>query len=306
MSGPVRQEDLAEEQPTTATIELREGRRTSVGGMGIVRVLPTKGRRTVGAWCFVDCMLPSDADEPDPMEVGPHPHIGLSTATWLFTGQAVHGDSLGTEQVLRPGQLNLMTAGRGIAHAELELGRGIQGVQLWIAQPESTRFGPNAFAHHADLPTADLDTGQASVFMGSLLGETSPARQDSPLVGAELSLRAGQIALPVAADFEHAVVPIDAPVLVGGEVVDPGWLGFVPAGASELVVEAGEAGARVMLLGGTPFETVSMWWNFVARTQDELTEAYEAWQAHDTERFGRVPSDLPRIDAPRPPWLGPS
>lgn len=303
MSGPVQPADLSPADDVPAGIEVREGRRATVGGLGIVRVLPTKGRRTVGAWCFVDCMLPSDAEHPDPMEVGPHPHIGLSTATWLFAGEAVHGDSLGTEQLLRPGQLNLMTAGRGIAHAELELGRGLNGIQLWIAQPEATRHGPNAFAHHADLPEADLATGRATVFMGSLLGATSPARQDTPLVGAELALSAGTAALPIDPAFEHAVVPIGAAVTVDDVLVEPGWLGYVPPGRSEVRIAARDAGARVMLLGGEPFERVQMWWNFVARTQAELTEAYRDWQAHDTDRFAPVPSALPRIDAPRPPWL---
>ena len=101
-------------------------RAASVGGLDIIRVLPTKGRRTVGPWCFVDCMAPPDFDDPAPMEVGPHPHIGLSTVTWLFEGEALHGDSLGTEQPIRPGQLNLMTAGHGIAHAELGIADRVQ------------------------------------------------------------------------------------------------------------------------------------------------------------------------------------
>ncbi len=280
---------------STDDVEVREGRRATLPGVDVVRVLPTKARRTVGAWCFVDCMLPPDALDPDPMEVGPHPHIGLSTVTWLFEGEAVHGDSLGTEQLIRPGQLNLMTAGNGIAHAELGLGTGLLGVQMWVAQPESTRHGEPAFQHLADLPEVQLDgpdgvVGDATVFMGSLLGATSPARQDTPMVGAEMRLGAGTVELPADTTFEHAIVPLDHPVLVEGTVVEPGSLAFVPTGRPHLRLESRQGGGRTMFLGGTPFETVTMWWNFVGRTTEEITQAWRDWQAHDTDRFGPVDS----------------
>ena len=116
MSGPLDDSTQSIANLASLQIEVREGRAAEVGGMGIMRVLPTKGRRLVGPWCFVDLMSPEDVANPDPMEVGPHPHIGLSTVTWLFEGEALHTDSLGSEQVIRPGELNLMTAGHGIAH----------------------------------------------------------------------------------------------------------------------------------------------------------------------------------------------
>jgi len=303
MSGPVEPQDLAPGDHPHAGIEVTEGRHASLPGVDVVRVLPTKGRRTVGAWCFVDCMLPPDAEDPDPMEVGPHPHIGLSTVTWLFEGEAVHGDSLGTEQLIRPGQLNLMTAGAGIAHAELGLAPGIQGVQLWVAQPEATRHGDAAFQHLAELPVVDTPIGPATVLMGSMGGQTSPARRDSEMVGADLSLRAGSLELEADPTFEYAIVPMDSPVKVGEAIVEPGWLGYVPPGNDHVHLEAGESGGRMLLLGGVPFETVAMWWNFVARTRDEITDAWRSWQAHDTDRFPEVPSDLARIDAPKPPWV---
>src|SRR5207247_3440774 len=136
MSGPV--EGFAEVTPGlgVSAIEVREGRSTQVGRMGVLRVLPTKGRRTVGPWCFVDLIRPEDVADPPPLEIGPHPHIGLATVTWLFKGSALHSDSLGTEQLIRPGQLNLMTAGHGIAHAELGVetaSGGIIGAQMWLA-----------------------------------------------------------------------------------------------------------------------------------------------------------------------------
>src|SRR5690554_3559838 len=209
MSGPVQPSDLACENELLAKLEVREGRPASVGGLGVVRILPTKGRRTVGAWCFVDLIGPADAERPDPLEVGPHPHTGLSTVTWLLEGEALHSDSLGTEQVIRPGQLNLMTAGHGIAHAELAAQPPFRGVQMWVAQPEATRHGGNAFEHHGELPQAAIGDTEALVLAGELAGARSPARADTPLVGAELTVRGGPVVLEVATGFEHAVVPLD-------------------------------------------------------------------------------------------------
>ena len=305
MSGPVEPTDEERRYEPVADIETREGRRSQVGGLPIRRVLPTKGRRTVGAWCFVDLAGPADAEEPDPMEVGPHPHIGLHTVTWLLEGEAMHTDSLGTEQVIRPGQLNLMTAGHGIAHAELAAQPPFRGVQLWVAQPETTRHEGNGFEHHGELPSAELAGADARVLMGTLDGATSPARSDWSMVGAEVTAHAATpVALPTERAYEHAVVPLDGRLLVGDEVVEPGWIALVPPGREELLVETSQASDRYLLLGGEPFEAeVAMWWNFVARDRDELTAAWRAWQDRDTDRFGDVPSELARIDAPRPPWL---
>jgi quercetin 2,3-dioxygenase len=302
MSGPLKRPDEECHDEQLRGVEAREGRHTSVAGLDVTRVLPTKGRRTVGAWCFVDLMGPVDAEKPDPMEVGPHPHIGLSTVTWLLEGEALHSDSLGTEQVIRPGQLNLMTAGHGIAHAELAARPPFRGAQMWVAQPEATRHGASSFEHHGELPRTDLDGAEALVFVGSLEAATSPARADTPLVGADVTLHEATTVLPVAASFEHAVVPLDETIKVGPQIVEPGWLALVPAGLGELPISA-RSTARFLLLGGEPLgEPISMWWNFVARDRTELTAAYRAWEDR-TERFGTVPSKLARIDAPRPPWL---
>ncbi len=305
MSGPVRDVDLTDVDPLDR-IEVREGRRADVGGLDVVRVLPTKGRRTVGPWCFVDLMGPVDMDDPDPLEVGPHPHIGLATVTWLLEGEALHTDSLGTEQVIRAGQLNLMSAGHGISHAELATRPPFRGAQLWLAQPEATRHGPAAFEHHAELPGVALagtgGTAEGRVLVGSLAGATSPARADAPTLGAELTLAPGVTAVPLDPTFEHGVTPLDVPVKAGGHVVEPGSLALVPPGVDELGLEVRTSGGRVMLLGGTPFEPIAMWWNFVARDRDELTAAWRDWNAHG-ERFGAVASPLRRIAAPAPPWV---
>jgi quercetin 2,3-dioxygenase len=303
MSGPVQERDAACENEALAGFQAREGRSTEVGGMPVARVLPTKGRRTVGAWCFVDLMGPADAEEPDPMEVGPHPHIGLSTVTWLLEGEALHTDSLGTEQMIRPGQVNLMTAGHGIAHAELAARPPFRGVQMWIAQPEATRHGASDFVHLEDLPEVEEDGLRGLVFAGSLAGASASTPTDTPLVGADLTLDRGATSLAIDVSFEHCVVPLDGRVKVGDEVLDPGWLGLVPAGIDVLPIAAATDATRFLVLGGEPLgEKVSMWWNFVARDQDEITAAYRDWQER-TDRFGDVPSSLERIEAPRPPWL---
>ena len=303
MSGPVQREDRLCENEAIEGLEVREGRAAEVGGMTVSRVLPTKGRRTVGPWCFVDVLGPADAEKPDPMEIGPHPHIGLSTVTWLLEGEALHTDSLGTEQVIRPGQLNLMTAGHGIAHAELAARPPFRGVQMWLAQPEATRHGAPAFEHHGDLPRAALDEGEALVFAGSFADATSAARADWPMVGVDLTVRSGTLALPVSSSFEHAVVPIDGRVRVGDAVVEPGWLALLPSGPDEVPVTVENTGARLLLLGGRPLgERISMFWNFVARSHDEIDTAWRDWRDR-TDRFGTVASPLERIDAPRPPWM---
>ncbi len=145
----------------------------------------------------LDRFGPLDVTAERTMIVGPHPHIGLHTVTWLLRGEVLHSDSLGNQQPIRPGQLNLMTSGRGIAHAEDARGRAsgpMDGVQLWVAQREDTRHGPPAFAHHADLPGVDLDHGTATILIGEFAGSRSPAIVDSPLVGVDINGR-GQLHL---------------------------------------------------------------------------------------------------------------
>ncbi|MGH8912620.1 MAG: pirin family protein [Acidimicrobiia bacterium] len=304
MSGPVDERAIGWVNEGQLGIEVRQGRTASIGGFEVVRVLPTKGRRTVGAWCFVDLMIPPDAIDPHPLEIGPHPHIGLSTVTWLFAGEALHGDSLGTEQVIRPGQLNLMTAGHGIAHSELSSAGGVLGVQMWIAQPEETRHAPSTFEHHASVPRVELANGEGSLLVGSFQSATSPARADTALVGVDVRLAPGVSEVDLEPTFEYGIVPIDNPVKVDDAIVEPGWLGMIEAGPDSVRLEAGPGGTHLMFLGGEPLgERIQMWWNFVGRTQEELTDAWRAWQNRDTDRFGPVPSRLARIEAPPPPWL---
>jgi redox-sensitive bicupin YhaK (pirin superfamily) len=284
-------------------VEVSESREAEVGRFRVRRALPRRGRRTVGAWCFADHMGPADVTEGSGLDVGPHPHTGLQTVTWLIDGEALHKDSLGSEQVIRPGQLNLMTSGDAVSHAEEATGhyRGtLEGVQLWVALPEATRHGPAAFEHHAALPQGDVEGALATVLLGEYAGLRSPARTDTPIVGVDLELQRRSL-LPLRPDFEHAVVVLDGAVGIGERELRPGTMGYLGRGRDELVLDVQEQ-TKVMLLGGEPFEEpLLMWWNFVARTRAELDAAYDSWHAQDG-RFGRVRSSLPLIPARAPHW----
>ena len=287
-------------------VDVGEGRRTTVGGIPVQRSLPQRGRRTVGAWCFVDHFGP--ADVPDvAMRVGPHPHIGLHTVTWVLEGEVLHRDSLGSEQLIKPGQLNLMTAGRGVAHAEetpIGATGTLHGLQLWVAQPEATRSGPAAFEHHSSLPEAEIGGVVATVLVGELGGAHSPARSDSPLVGADLAV-GGPGTVPLDPAFEHGLLAVDGSLALDAQPFAPGTFAYLAPGRHEVGLApaaAGERPLRVLLLGGIPFdEPIIMWWNFVARTKDEMVEARQAWEA-GSDRFGPVESELGRISAPPPLW----
>ena len=247
---------------------LEPSRVATVGETTVRRALPRRGHRPVGAWCFADHLGPEPSDGGLGTGIGPHPHIGLQTVTWLVAGEILHRDSLGVEQLIRPGQLNLMTAGRGVAHAEegteASAGRPKHGIQLWVAQPETTRNGEPAFEHHADLPRVELDRGEAAVLVGTFAGTTSPARADTDHVGAELTLTAGRTVVPLHPEHEHGLVVLDGAVEVDGEQVVPGFLAHLSPGRDELALTVADS-VRVILLGGSPFEAeLAMWWNYVA------------------------------------------
>jgi redox-sensitive bicupin YhaK (pirin superfamily) len=304
MSGPVSSKD-APPDPGSARVEpqaaeVNDARLSEVGGMTVRRALPKARRRTVGAWCFVDHFGPLAVEPDGGIDIGPHPHTGLSTVTYLLDGQVLHRDSLGSEQVVRPGQLNLMTAGHGLSHAEEPTGhyRGtLHGVQLWVAQPEATRHGTSDFEHHEELPQVALGGADATVLVGSFAGGTSAARADTPLVGVSLNLGPGAVAVPLEAAYEHLLVVLDGVLVLGDAPVHPGQNAYLGPGRDEVLLTAPD-GARVLLLGGEPFpEPIVMWWNFVGRSRDEVGEAGRQWAAAD-DRFGRVATGLPRVPLP--------
>ncbi len=308
MSGPVSAEDVAAtpgdgEASQSPVVELEPGRVARVGSLPVRRVLPHRPRQTVGAWCFADHMGPVTPDTPGTFGIGPHPHMGLQTVTWLVEGEMLHLDSLGSEQLIRPGQLNLMTAGYGVAHAEEDPGRSrtLHGIQLWVAQPEATRNGDPAFEHHGDLPRLALEGGEGTILVGDYGGLISPARRDTEHVGVELRLRPPRAVLRLRPDYEHALIVLEGSVRVGDHVVEPGVLAYLGTAREECRLDL-RAPARVLLLGGVPFpEKLLMWWNFVSRTTEEASAARRQWTQQD-ERFGTVRSRLERIEVGRPPW----
>ncbi|MFI6697696.1 pirin family protein [Streptomyces sp. NPDC050509] len=268
------------------------------------RLLPNLGRRMVGAFAFVDHYGPDDiADEPG-MQVPPHPHMGLQTVSWLHDGEVLHRDSLGSLQTVRPRELGLMTAGRAISHSEespRSHARFLHGAQLWVALPDAHREVTPHFQHHADLPEVTAPGLTATVILGTLDGAVSPGTTYTPLVGADLTLARGtETRLPLEPDFEYAVLCMSGETEVDGVPVLPGSMLYLGCGRTELPLRA-ESDAGLMLLGGEPFEEeLVMWWNFVARSHEEIEQARKDWT--ETSRFGEVTGyDGARLPAPELP-----
>lgn len=290
-----------------AAIERIEAPVATLGeGMQIRRAIPTRHRRLIGAWCFLDHFGPVDVSGGKGMRVGPHPHSCLQTVTWLIEGEILHRDSLGSLQVIRSGQLNLMTAGRGISHSEespMPHPPGMHGVQFWIALPDSARFRDPAFHHHPTLPLIERDGAHMTLLVGQAFGEISPARVYSPLVGLDVVLRPGSApVLPLQADFEHGLLVTQGAIEVDGDALTPGTLLYLPPGRERVSLRS-SGPARVTLIGGEPLEEpVLMWWNFVGRDKDELTQYCREWNAQ-SGMFGEVSGyDGARLTAPLPPW----
>ena len=289
-------------------VEILTPRDVPLGGlraMNVRRTLPQRRRSLIGAWCFCDHYGPDDLATSEPMVVPPHPHTGLSTVSWLFSGTIEHRDSAGNDAMVLPGELNLMTAGRGISHSEYstEDTSILHGVQLWLALPDRSRDMEPGFEHYAPTPVASPGW-QARVFIGSLLGDSSPVRTHTALVGAELVIDAGSaLTLDVPASYEHGVLVDTGVVDVDGGAVARNELGYVAPGRDVLTLTARED-SRVLLLGGEPFgEQIVMWWNFVGRDHDEIVGYREQWQSliatGSDERFALAAGD-PRgpLDAP--------
>jgi redox-sensitive bicupin YhaK (pirin superfamily) len=296
--------------------------------MNVMRTLPQRGLPTVGAWCFLDSFGPDRVA----MSVLPHPHCGLQTVTWPMEGAVRHHDSVGSDVVVRPGELNIMTAGHGISHSEFSVLPATtdagssplveeipvsRGLQLWVALPEEHRHRAPSFEQVKDLPVAVGEGFTATVMVGEFAGQRSPATMFSPIVGADIT-GTGSLELPLRPDFEHAVLVLDGHVVIDGQDIEAGPLAYLGAGRSSLLVEA-QPDTRFMLLGGEPFgEDLLMWWNFVGRTHEEVEKAREEWEAEGlldddaaaTSRFGFVPGHGPdagpeagRIPAPPLPGV---
>jgi redox-sensitive bicupin YhaK (pirin superfamily) len=273
-------------------LDLLPGKEVLLGeSTRVRRLLPTLGRRMVGAWAFVDHYGPDDIAATAGMQVAPHPHTGLQTVSWLLEGEVHHLDSLGSDVRFGPGELALMTAGHGISHAEqspVSHPRYLHGAQLWVALPDVARETAPAFEHHARLPGWTSDGVTTTVLMGSFGGATSPGTAYTPLVGVDLDVAAGaDIEVPLDPDFEYGVLASSGAVDVEGVPLERGAMLYLGTGRRTLRLTATEA-ARLLLLGGEPFaERLVMWWNFVGRSGAEIADYAEQWNAEAT-RFGSV------------------
>ena len=297
------------EHPKAQIISPRAVKLTTRTGVEVQRLFPQAGFRKISAWCFLDHFGPTIAE--DAMVVAAHPHTGLQTATWLLEGMVEHRDSIGSVQTLVPGEFNLMTAGRGIAHSELGIRPDadpavMHAVQLWIALPDSQRHIEPSFEHHANLPRVVGRGFHARVFAGEFHGLTSPATMYWPLVGAQFGIDGidGAV-LPLRKDFEHGIIPLNGSMEVDGRQVEAGQLIFLPAGDVGVTVKAHHQHTEALLIGGAPFdEQLVMWWNFIGRSHREVVEMRELWNARGSELPELLEASHDRFGAVFPDHVG--
>ncbi|MEX2441160.1 MAG: pirin family protein, partial [Pontimonas sp.] len=285
-------------------------REVPLGGlraMTVRRTLPSRHRTTIGPWCFLDHYGPDPVSVTGGMQVAPHPHTGLQTVSWLFEGAIYHRDSTGSDALVQPGELHLMTAGHGIQHSEISTPdtETLHGVQMWVAMPDAHRDHPPHFDVRAAL-TADVQGARVTLITGHLpdVGAVD-APHYWPMVAAQIDLPAGHTAnLRVDSAFEHGLLVDQGELTLHGEMIPAHHLGYLPLGRNTLTLTGGGTGARVILIGGQPFEEdLVMWWNFVGRTHEDIEAARARWQGGFTEgsdRFGHLDHMAP-LPAPEMP-----
>lgn len=264
-------------------------RKAKIGeNLTIRRALPHRERRMIGAWCFLDHFGPLNLNHGQGLNIGPHPHIGLQTFTWTLAGKILHRDSLGSQQIIHPKQVNLMTAGKGIAHSEESLPDGtLHGIQLWIALPNSVRqMAPN-FIHYPDIPTFKHDGLVISVLAGELFKTQAPTKVYSPLMGVDLNAEQEVVtSFPLDPKFEYGILPLIGHMTVEEEIVEIDTLLYLGCGRNQLSIRMPQ-NSRALIIGGEPFkEEILIWWNFVARSMEEVIDATQAW--NNGTRFGEV------------------
>jgi quercetin 2,3-dioxygenase len=303
-TDPVPVEVACVASPFAGVLHPREVPLGGPRAIKVRRTLPQRERSLIGAWCFADHYGPHDVRGATGMDVPPHPHTGLQTVSWLFSGEVEHRDSAGVHAMVRPGELNLMTAGAGICHSEVSTAATtvLHGVQLWVALPDADRDTGRDFAHYVPKPHA-VGGATLRVFLGELDGHRSPVHTFTPLLGAQLDLEPGaDVTLDVDPTFEHGVLLDRGSVEVAGTSLDVADLAFQAAGCDRLeIVNRGQDPARAVLLGGPPFpEQLVMWWNFVGRSHQDIAAYRQMWDNHD-DRFGAVHGyrgAVPRLPAP--------
>jgi redox-sensitive bicupin YhaK (pirin superfamily) len=273
-----------------------------IGGFDVRRVLPSSERRSIGPFVFFDQMGPAELAPGRGIDVRPHPHIALATVTYLFAGTIVHRDSLGTVQSIEPGEVNWMTAGRGIVHSErsdAELRKQRQklyGIQIWVALPKQHEETEPDFAHYTaeSLPLIEDAGASVRVIAGSLFQKTSPVKTFSSLFYADAALQAGAQLSLGADDEERAIYLLEGTIEVGGQLFEPGRL-LVFSSGDEILVKANTI-ARLLLFGGEPLDGPRhLWWNFVSSSHERIEQAKADWKAG---RFAPVPGDAEFIPLP--------
>ena len=278
-------------------------RARDLGGFSVRRALPSAAKQMVGPFIFFDQMGPAEFLLGQGIDVRPHPHIGLSTVTYLFDGEIMHRDSLGTAQAIKPGELNLMTAGRGIVHSERTApeiraqGPRLYGIQAWAALPKSLEESAPAFAHHAadELPRIMGEGKRVRLVMGSLYGERSPVSYPHDSFYAEAVLAPGAV-LPLDPEYdERAVYVVSGEIDIAGDTFGEGRLLIFKPGDRISILANSQS--RLMLLGGEPMDGPRhIWWNFVSSSKDRIDAAKADWSAN---RFSLVPGDeVERIPLP--------
>jgi redox-sensitive bicupin YhaK (pirin superfamily) len=275
-----------------------------LGGFEVRRALPSAGRRMVGPFIFFDQMGPSEFLLGAGLDVRPHPHIGLSTVTYLFDGEVMHRDSLGTELPIRPGELNWMTAGRGIVHSERtpqqlrSLGSRLFGIQSWVALSAADEETTPDFVHYeaGEMPVLSGDGTTVRIIAGELLGASSPVRTSSPMFYADAALQAGA-SIPLDPDYhERALYTVSGEIEIAGDVFGPAQL-LVFRPGDRITIRA-RTEARFMMLGGEAMDGPRyIWWNFVSSRKERIEQAKEDWKA---ARFDTVPGDAEFIPLPEP------
>lgn len=300
ISQPVGKECGASGTETNA-FTAHPNRETRIGELSISRALPIRDRRMVGPWCFLDRFGPFSFTDETPMKVPPHPHIGLQTVSWLLEGEILHTDSLNSQAILYPGGVNVMTAGGGIAHAEETPAKNsgrLNGVQLWVALLDEHRDMAPSFTTIERVPIIETKGGIIELFAGTLKGITSPAPHFSEILGASFEIHPRQsVSFVLNPQFEHAVMLLEGDCELEKMTLNPKTLYYL--GPSRQSLDLGsEKGGKVLLIGGPPFpETILMWWNFIARTPEEIRQAAADWDAE--RHFGVVEgTHLKRLAAP--------